>query len=459
MTPHERTPEEREAARLERLRKRAELRGEAPPPPATPGPPAAVPAEPAPVTRPPRPPREEPQAPSPDEPSGVVRSGRPAAAPAADAADLPEQAAAAGGRPTILVRGPKRRRRIRRTLLVVPAILLIALLWFVIAVFQPFHGKGDETIRVTIPKGATVSQIAELLEARGVVDSARNFRIRAFVSDHRSDLKAGSYFLRKNMSYGAAIDALTGNPLTPKVLRVVVPEGKSIREARPIVRDAGVRGPYRQAAIPKDRDPVLDRLGAPSRLRTLEGVLFPATYELPVSGTARQLVRRQIAAFDREFSPTRAQAARACPRSELTPYEVVIVASMVEREATLARERAVVASVICNRLDQGIPLGIDATIRYKVRNWDSPLKQSELEIDSRFNTRKYKGLPPTPIGSPGAAALEAALKPRRTKYLFYVVKPCANGAHAFSSSDAQFQKDVAAYNKKRDELGRDPSTC
>ncbi len=443
----DRTEEEREAAYQERLRRRT---GEIP----------AI--KPDPAISPPKPSAPGPAVPDPrdeaERPSGVRRA---AATPPSNAADLPERAAAAGGRPAILVRPPRKRRLGRRTLLIVPVALLLLLLWVLLRTFQPFHGDGEGTIRVTIPKGATASEIADLLEKRGVVSSARYFGARAWVSGHRSDLKAGSFFLRKEMSNGAAIDALTENPIAPKVLKVVLPEGKSIREARPIVRDAGVRGPYRQAAIPKKRNALLDRLGAtPKTLRTLEGLLFPATYELKVTGTAGQLVRKQLDAFQQNFSPTDAQARAACSGQKLTPYEVVIVASMVEREASIASERALIAGVICNRLQRGIPLGIDATIRYKVRNWDSPLKQSELAIDSKFNTRLNKGLPPTPIGSPGKASLDAALNPRRTDFLFYVVKPCGNGAHNFSKTDAEFQRDVAAYNSKRDELGgKDPSRC
>ena len=102
----------------------------------------------------------------------------------------------------------------------------------------------------------------------------------------------------------------------------------------------------------------------------------------------------------------------------------------------------------------------DATIRFAVDNWTAPLKQSELNTTSAYNTRTRKGLPPGPIGNPGLASIKAALKPANVDYLYYVVKPCGEGAHAFSSTDAQFQKDVAAYNKAREEKGgNDPSNC
>jgi uncharacterized YceG family protein len=133
---------------------------------------------------------------------------------------------------------------------------------------------------------------------------------------------------------------------------------------------------------------------------------------------------------------------------------------MIDREAQLPRERRLVASVIYNRLSQGIHLGIDATIRFATGNWSEPLKESELAIDSGYNTRLNPGLPPGPIGNPGLAAIEAAARPARTDFVYYVVKPCGNGAHAFSSSDAEFQRDVDRYNAERERQGgQSPTDC
>jgi UPF0755 protein len=116
--------------------------------------------------------------------------------------------------------------------------------------------------------------------------------------------------------------------------------------------------------------------------------------------------------------------------------------------------------VIYNRLAMGETLGIDATIRYEKRNWTEPLKVSELEEITPYNTRKVRGLPPTPIGNPGRASLEAAANPAREDYLFYVIKPCGEGAHNFSTTLSEFEEDSAAYDAKREELGgRSPVSC
>ena len=128
---------------------------------------------------------------------------------------------------------------------------------------------------------------------------------------------------------------------------------------------------------------------------------------------------------------------------------MLIIASMVEREAQLPRERPLIASVIYNRLHDGMPLGIDATIRYQINNWARPLRVSELQRDTPYNTRTRRGLPPTPIGNPGLSSIKAAANPANTKYLFFVRKPGKTGEHAFSKTNAQFERDVARYQASR----------
>jgi UPF0755 protein len=165
----------------------------------------------------------------------------------------------------------------------------------------------------------------------------------------------------------------------------------------------------------------------------------------------------QLAAFKREFRKVRLGFAR---RRKLTPYDVLTIASMVEREAQLPKERRLVASVIYNRLRRRIPLQIDATIRFATDDWTRPIRRSEQRSRSPYNTYRHRGLPPGPIGSPGLASIEAAARPARTGFLYYVVKPCGDGAHAFSRSYAQFLRDRARYERARARRGgRSPTRC
>jgi len=370
----------------------------------------------------------------------------------------------AGDRPRR--RGVPRSRSRRGAARVIPLLALIVLIaigYFAYRVFQPGHDEGDASkpVVVTIAQGATAGEIADELHSKGVVDSSFFFNLRSRLDGRRSDLKAGRFTLKRDMSYAAALDALTKNPASAPVVNVTLPEGRSIGEAATLVKQSGVSGSYVKAATKNPRSVKgFKGYGIPKGTRSLEGFLFPATYELKrgaKTATSSKLVREQLAAFKQNFDGLDRKAAH---RKNLSDYDVLIIASMIEREAQVAKDRRLISAVIYNRLKDHIPLGIDATLRYRLDNWTKPLKQSELQTDSAFNTRLHQGLPPTPIGSPGVASIKAALSPAKVDYLYYVVKACGNGAHAFSSTDAQFEKDVAAYNKKRDQLGgKDPSHC
>ena len=285
------------------------------------------------------------------------------------------------------------------------AVLILFAAWFLLSLFQPFKGDGEGLVRVAIPTGATVTQIGDILEENGVIDSGFFFRTRVTLGGDRGDLKPGHYQLKNDMSYSAAIDALSEGP--PKnIVTVTIPEGRARAEIAPIAEQAGLSGSYERASVssPGFNLKKYDAQGA----ENLEGFLFPATYELKRGASADALVAKQLAAFEEQFATVDLRKAK---KKNLTPYDVLIIASMVEREATLAEERPLIASVIYNRLKVGMPLGIDATIRYATGNWTEPLKVSELAIDSPYNTRTNTSLPPGPIGNPGLDSIQAAAQP------------------------------------------------
>ncbi|HET8969072.1 MAG TPA: endolytic transglycosylase MltG [Gaiellaceae bacterium] len=171
------------------------------------------------------------------------------------------------------------------------------------------------------------------------------------------------------------------------------------------------------------------------KLSSIEGFLFPATYEFTKLTSSERLVRDQLRAFRRNWRKVDMRYARS---KNLTPYDVLIIASMVEKETVVAAERRLVAAVIYNRLRNRMPLGIDATIRYgRDVPGTEPLKQSDLSSDDPFNTRNRLGLPPTPIANPGLASLLAAARPARVDYLYFVRKGESN-RHFFTASEAEF---------------------
>jgi UPF0755 protein len=344
--------------------------------------------------------------------------------------------------------GAPRGRWGRRVLAVIALALIGGALWLINATFQPFHGDPKGAVVVTVPAGADAGKIGDLLKSAGVIDNARLFVANATVTLRRSKLHPGKYTLPKGMTNGAAIEALMQGPKA-KVVRTfkfTLPEGRSRRENEALVKKGPFRGDYVKATTDKAFLKRAHGLGLPPRSKSLEGFLFPATYEMIAGASAKDLVKRQLDGYEQNVGTVSMKAAK---KKNLTRYDVLIIASMVEREAQLAKERPLIAAVIYNRLHEGMPLGIDATIRYQINNWSRPLRVSELQRDTPYNTRTRRGLPPTPIGNPGLASIKAAANPAKTKYLFFVRKPGKTGEHAFSKTDAQFERDVARYQASR----------
>ena len=235
---------------------------------------------------------------------------------------------------------------------------------------------------------------------------------------------------------------------------ITIPEGYDRSEVAEIAKQAGLRGDYLKASQSfKGFDPA--RYGAQSP-QSLEGFLFPATYELPRRPTDDDLVARQLAAFKQNVSQVNMRYARS---KNLTTYDLLIIGSMIEREVQVPKERKLVAAVIYNRLHDDMPLQIDATIRYASGNFTEPISPSELQIDSPYNTYANSGLPPGPIGNPGLASIEAAAHPARVSYLYYVVKPNTCGEHVFLETDAEFQQAEAEYQQALQEQGGSPTNC
>ena len=369
-----------------------------------------------------------------------------------------------GSRPVGRARGPRPLRSGsgsghggRRRLLLLGALGLVALLGigFLAALFQPFAGEADgQTVAIEVPAGAGVGGIGDLLAEKGVISSSLMFQIRATVSGKRSELYHGDHVFREGMSYAAALDEL-GNQPQKAVLTVVIPEGLSRSEAADTVEAAGLPGNYMEATVSsKLLNP--DDYGAQGKAENLEGFLFPATYELEPGSDVSDLVDQQLEAFKDNIAGVNMKNAKS---KNLTTYDVLTIASMVEREVSVASERATVAAVVYNRLSLGEPLFIDATTRFALDNWTEPLTESDLAVDSPYNTRTNAGLPPGPIGSPGLASIEAAARPADTDVWLYVVKPGTCGEHVFSNSLDEHNANVARYQAAQEAAGGSPTDC
>jgi peptidoglycan lytic transglycosylase G len=262
------------------------------------------------------------------------------------------------------------------------------------------------------------------------------------------------------LAVGAAAYAVLSpeDPPPPVPLRTItltVPEGLSRAQTAELAREAGLRGDYMKESV-RSRYLNPAKYGG-ANAKNLEGFLFPDTFELEKRAPVADLVQLQLDDFRGRIQAVDLRYARS---KNLTTYDVLTIASMVEEEAQLDSERRLIAAVIYNRLREGIPLGIDATVRFATGNYVEPLTESELAVDSPYNTRVNAGLPPGPISSPGLASIEAAARPAKVDYLYYVVDPGTCGKHTFSSSEVDFQADVARYNEAREAAGGEsPDTC
>jgi UPF0755 protein len=352
---------------------------------------------------------------------------------------------------------PERRHSWRGRIAGIAALVLAGgLIWFLVELFQPFHGSGHGSVTVTIPAHSSVDQIGNMLEREGVISSSFFFNLRATLAGDRGDLRAGTYKLKLDMPYSKVLNVLTAPSPAARVTELTLIEGKTRRQIDALLHSQGVRGSY-LAATRNSR--LLDprRYGAPKSTPSLEGFLFPSTYQLREPIKVGDLVDDQLRQFRKEFGSVNLGYARS---RHLTPYDVLIIASMVEDESQTERDRKLVASVIYNRLAKGMPLQIDAATRYATGNYTKPLTVSELNSPSPYNTRIHPGLPPTPIDNPGLASIEAAANPPRTNDLYFVVQPCGNGEMTFTGNYQQFLKDVRRYQQARARRGgHSPAHC
>jgi UPF0755 protein len=323
-------------------------------------------------------------------------------------------------------------RRARLVFLGLFLVFTIAVLWFVNALLQPLGGNGSGQVRVTVPEASSTTEVGDLLARDGVISSGFFFKIRAeLAGDH---FRAGTYRLAHDMSYSAALAALLKGPVLPPSVEVTIIPGKSRYQLDRLLHAEGVAGSYLAATI---SSPLLNprRYGGPAHPPSLEGFLYPDTYQLPKPLRIAALVADQLTRFKVEMA--KVNLAYAASRN-LTAYDVLKIASLEDAEAALPGDLAKVASVIYNRLALGMNLGLDTTAAYAANNYSPNLTAAQLASRSPWNTLNHRGLPPTPIDSPDLAAIEAAAHPAHTHDLYFIVRVCGNGALNFTSSYPQF---------------------
>ncbi len=309
-------------------------------------------------------------------------------------------------------------------LLAVPVLLLAAGAWWFQRQLDP-PGSPGPVVAVTIESGWGVSQIAGELDRYGVIDSRLAFQVYARFGGH-DEFQAGDYELRRDLGVRAAVRVLEAGP-TVEELELSVTPGRWLEEVATDVET--------QLGLDADRFVDVVRSGEirskyqPADVVSTEGLLYPDTYRFAEDVTEPEVVRTMVDRFDEIAGDL--DLAEAAATTARTPYEVAIVASLIQSEAKLDEDRPLIASVVYNRLSDGSPLQIDATVLYAIGERKSSNTAEDRAIDSPYNTYKITGLPPTPIATIAEVSLGAALHPAITEFRFYVLSD-PSGKHAFA---------------------------
>ena len=311
--------------------------------------------------------------------------------------------------------------------------------WWRQELTAPYKGYLEPERFVSIPRGSSVRDIADQLERTGIIKSAVLFRAYARTLDDPA-LQAGEYRFASPLSIPEVVHRLESGDV--RRLKLTIPEGSDLVRVALLLDEAGLGtltgffDAVADAGLIADLDP---------HAGDLEGYLMPDTYLLDRGTSDRQIVETMLANERRFWTPLRLDRAREIGMSV---RQVVTLASLIEKETGQAEERPLVSAVFHNRLRLGMPLACDPTVIYAVRlikEYDGVINQSDLALDSPYNTYRYPGLPPGPITNPGRASLEAALFPADADYLYFVSRN--DGTHVFSRSYRNHEHAVRRYQR------------
>ncbi len=299
---------------------------------------------------------------------------------------------------------------------------------------------------VDIQPGANTGTIAALLQEEGLIQNELAFRVYVHRHDLAQDFIAGQYYLSPSMSVEQIVDKIRAGDVYAETIWFTIPEGYMIKDIAVRLEDKGLAQRehfIEMAASPpaeiKEEFPFLEINDDPDLEYMLEGYLFPDTYEVYTDADLQDVVKLMLRRTDQIINEEYRQRMQEL---DLTLHEVLTIASLIEKEARVDHERALIAGVIYNRLEIDQRLQIDATIQYILGETREFLTYDDLEIESPYNTYQNAGLPPGPIAAPGEASIKAALYPEDSEYYFYNYKYDDSGEHYFSRTYEEHLENV-----------------
>lgn len=323
-------------------------------------------------------------------------------------------------------------------ILLVLAVVIASGMIYILSVGKAYDKNNTELIAVEIPMGSSSDDIAQALEKSGVIKSASEFNLKSRLTGNRGSYKAGNYELSPSMTMEEIMEQLKKGS-SGNTLRFTVPEGSSLTEIAEVVAATGActSEEFLQAAAEGAFDYEFLKDNDITGEKRLEGFLYPDTYDIYENEKPDKIIERMLKRFDEIYSEV-LKTADTDIMNKYNTFEIVTVASLIEKEAKLDKERPLVASVVYNRLDKNMKLQFCSTVQYALGKHKARLYNSDLKVESPYNTYKYEGLPQGPIGSPGRASLEAAVSPEHTDYLFFVVSAKGDGSHNFAATGDEF---------------------
>lgn len=338
----------------------------------------------------------------------------------------------------------------KKKLIIAAAAIVLMVLIVIVIIFnnmgKPLDSGNTESVSVTVEAGFGTAQIAQTLEDEGIIDNPSAFKLWSKIKGYDNKYKAGTYALSPSMSFADIADILVGGKIS--TVTFTIPEGYTIYQVADALSEKGLVDRGRFVELLENGKFDYDFLsGAQQNSNHLEGYLFPNTYAIAEGASEEDIINVMLNQFGKEITEEHYKKAK---EMGLTMNEVVIIASIIERECKVAEERPLVASVIYNRLDKGMALQMCSTVQYILGEPKAVLTVADTKIQSPYNTYINQGLPPGPICSPGLASIEAALNPADTDYLYFVLSEKLDGTSNFSDNYQDFQRDSAAYSAAYD---------
>lgn len=330
-------------------------------------------------------------------------------------------------------------RRLQSRLTVILAVMLVMGVIFAALLYQyattPASASQDGQV-VEIKPGMTLKQVAHLLADKELLSEPSTFMLYTYLQGEQNHIQAGEYRFSPSMPPRDILEALTSGMAV--LYTVTIPEGYRITDIAGLLEAKGLVDKPAFIEATRNRE-LLESLHIPSG--SLEGYLYPETYKFSKAGGARRIVQTLLDTFkERVLQPERVQQAEAM---QFTFHEIVTLASLIEKETGLGKERKLISSVFHNRLAKNMRLQTDPTVIYAMVNFDGNIRKKDLSIDSPYNTYKHFGLPPGPIASPGLESIQAALDPEETDFLYFVSRK--DGSHQFSTNYKDHIRAVQKY--------------